>query len=465
MKLIATWGMLLTSLATGGCATRGALDIACTDLANYARPLPTPQIVADIHSDTRTEVSLASLALDGRAAPEDAAPDPMASSIAALALADQTGSKDLTAARGRPRAVLLLSGGGQWGAFGSGFLSQLKHRGGEHDVDFGVITGVSTGGLQSLFVAIDSPEAYDAMRKAYAPASERAVVERNSKVMAVVTGSLAGLRPLRRRIEDALCAGGGVETDCPLITALADSGRRVFIGFVKARTGQFVYADAVEIAKAGGAGASKAARRNAQQCLTGVALASAAMPVFFQQIRINHETYYDGGVRLSVFEDHAASSIDRGVAAERARLAATAASAQPPPPAVETPALYVVRNGPTVLLAPDGRPGDDGAADEHADALTNAFRAESIVVNQLEVGSIERLRLAHPNGDIWLVTADGYEASRPDAAAGCTKPKVTMFDPTFMQCLQRFGALKANRERPWTALSPLGRDPAATGAP
>lgn len=464
--------LFATSVLVSGCATRGSINITCAKFAPYV--LARSQLVADIQSDAVATISVDSDRIDAPptmptpAMPPETVPpktglETISASVSAMVLDDARRAQGVgPLAATKPRAILLLSGGGQWGAFGSGFLGELKRLGGDREVDFGVITGVSTGGLQSLFVAIDSPEAYEALRVAYSPKRENLIVNRNPKPLAIVTGSLAGLKPLRKKIEAALCAGGDLNTNCPLITSLAKSGRSVFIGFVKANTGEFMYADATAIAKTGDASASREARKNAQQCLTGIALASAAMPVFFQQVRINEETYYDGGVRLSVFEQNTVTGIDNGVKKARDELLAKGVPASLAASAITIPDLYVVRNGPTVLLGADGKPGKNNEADGSADALTAAFRAESIVVNQLEVGSIAQLRLAHPRGVIRLVTADGYGRARPGDPDGCEKPKGVMFDPHFMLCLQRFGRAKAGRQAPWIELSEL---PKASPAP
>jgi predicted acylesterase/phospholipase RssA len=444
-----------------GCATRGAIDISCDNFEAFRQPLKPSQLVLDIQHDAGGHpVAVASAPAHGPmgavvGGPMAALPsDPMARSMAKLMLAPLPAHPGpmgrAVGVTDKPRAVLLLSGGGQWGAFGAGLLQKLKELGGDKHVDFGVITGVSTGGVQSLFVAIDSPAAYKALAAAYSPEKESDVVDRNSKPLTIFTGSLAGLKPLRRRIEAALCTDGNSDHGCPLIDALANANRQVYIGFIKASTGEFIYADAVAIAKSGsGETVTAQQRRNAQQCLTGVALASAAMPVFYQQVKINHETYYDGGVRKSVFEARIAENLENGVQAVRK----TYANAVSPP-------LYVIRNGPTQLLDSSGKPGSDDTADHKGDALTAAFRAESIVVNELEIGSVAALRLSHPTGPIRLATADGYD-TWPDPKApvgdpGCKKPQDVMFDPEFMLCLQRLGRNKAERTAPlctWIDLS------------
>lgn len=459
-----------------GCATSGALNFKCDGFLSYVDPVPPSRIVREIQSDSVTRISIGQDASLG-ALPSPSQPSASSAGPVAPSLFSAVRNVALSAAaRGRTPgllpseepAILLLSGGGQWGAFGAGFLDTLR-REGKMPADFRVITGISTGGMQSLFLASypNYSDAYSSLITNYSPGDERQLVDRHSaKWMAGITGALAGLKPLRRTVETALCERGDPAAGCPMIDGIAKSGRSAFIGFVRADTGQLQYARASDIARLGTREATAEQRRNAQQCLTAVALASAAMPVFFQQVRINGVTYYDGGVRQSVFEADAAATIDEAVRAAKAdafRLNLKAAE-------VEAPPLYVMRNGPTQLLGPDAKPNSvDPDVDANADALTNAFRSEAIVVNQLEVGSIAALRLTHPTGTIKLVTADGFTGFQwkdPTGVSytGCPKPKDVMFDPRFMLCLQSFGQSKAERSEPWITISPLDLSPAPVPA-
>jgi predicted acylesterase/phospholipase RssA len=425
-RILACLGLCLLS----ACATSGAVELDCN---GFDRPtpaglelrhrLPPSKYEAEIHSDTGTDVE-----------PDSYLQPVLTRSFAARA------AKGFV--EGEGPAAMLLSGGGQWGAFGAGFLKKLDELDRTNPLeeprlpDFSVVTGVSTGGLQALFVALDSEEDYAKLSKHYLPASERDVVARHAMWQAAVRGSVAGLKPLRRRIEEGLCPAGP-EAGCPLIQKLARlENKQVLVGFVEAASGDFFYVDAVEIAKR-----YEDDHREAQQCLTAAALASAAMPVFFQQVRINDRTYYDGGVRQSVFDARLAAQVE---------MAAAALTGAPPA------SLYVIRNGPTHVLPATPVPGSRYMTkpDVKADALENATRAESIVVNQLEVGSIAALRLEHPYGKIRFVTADGYGNPRP-SGGGCHKLPEVMFDPDFMECLQYYGARKAERKEPWRRLSAI----------
>ena len=422
--LLALIGALL-----GGCATRGSINVSCrgfeTDLVGRLQP-------------SELEQAIHSRAAQGFV---DSSDDPLRQRLERSLIA--TGSPNGLAEAPPEPAILLLSGGGQWGAFGAGYLKRLRETG--RLPDFVVVTGVSTGALQSLFVAIGDDEAYTRLVGNYSPASEKAVVDRNAKALTVLTGSMAGLKPLRARIESALCKN--LSEPCMLDRLAALSGRKmVLIGFVNAKTGKFGFVDAVKIA-------ALPDRERARSCLTGAALASAAMPVFFQQVRVDGQTYYDGGVRQSVFEARVASDAGRAVRGQAAALGRL-------PHRVDAPQgylpLYVLRNGPTTLsVLPVDANGRSGA-DRSADALTAAERAEAIVVNEIEVGSIAELRLGHPTGTILMMSADGF-----DREGRCVKPKDVMFDPGFMACLRAYGRTVADGAgNPWISLPPLRNDPA-----
>ncbi|WP_109806363.1 patatin-like phospholipase family protein [Sphingosinithalassobacter portus] len=409
--------LMLASLS--GCA-RGALNIDCPSFETMRRDLPYSQLEREIHGETATPPA------------ENADQSELTERVEAT-LPSEAEMTDPTAPTPTP-ILLLLSGGGQWGAFGAGYLNELRLR---SDLpEFTVITGVSTGGLQSMFIAVATTEAYDGLLRAYDPTRESDVVDRDPTWQAAFRGSVAGLSPLRRRIEAALCPDALIddpESRCMLDGLRRLKGRKtVLIGFVNAETGRFQYVDAVDLAQL--------PRRQARTCLTGAALASAAMPVFFQQVRINGVAYYDGGVRSSVFEASVAHTA--ALVTERREILDALYNRIWRDREARLP-IYVVRNGPTTV-----QPDPD--VNRQSGALTAAMRAEGIVVNQLEIGSIAALRIEHPRGPLLLVTADGWDT------AGCVKPGGgAMFDKDFMNCLTRFGAAKARAPSPWISLSQL----------
>ena len=451
--------LLLPVLLLGACATRGPIVITdCPDFATYAVPLRGDILTAAIQRDSvPPKAGGAVEAATAAAGSADVPPDSDALDLLledALYRAETAGSAAFVVpAADCPGAdapapvpgMVLLSGGGQWGAFGAGYLKRLHECGKLPQSTF--ISGVSTGALQSLFLAGAShPKHADAMlarlAASYAPAREDLIVDRGPQWTAVITGSVAGMAPLRHRIEEALCPradGQPGQGDCDesgMLELLAnDATPPTLMGFIDAQTGEFRFVDIRTLAKLGG--------RTAQQCIVGAALASAAVPLFYQQVRVGERAYMDGGVRQSVFE---------ATIAERAALLAARRAAQSGGGAPAILPLYVVRNGPTIV-------DEDLDISGQADALHSALRAQGIMVNALEVGSIAALRLRFPEGPANLVTADGWDLGREPGVPACDKKlhdgrerSGQMFNPTFMKCLQRFGAAKADRQEPWITL-------------
>lgn len=64
--------------------------------------------------------------------------------------------------------VLLLSGGGQNGAFGAGFLRGWRARSDERMPTFDLVSGISTGALQSPYALLGTPAAIDTLTALYA---------------------------------------------------------------------------------------------------------------------------------------------------------------------------------------------------------------------------------------------------------------------------------------------------------
>lgn len=451
--------IILLGLLLGGCAFRGALKVDCANFASRVHPVPITPLERQIR---------------GRDWEPDAARDAEMAGLLAAPQLERLRSDEafLRASAGAGRPTLLLSGGGQWGAFGVGLMNQLIDDG--KFPDFAVVTGVSTGALQALFVGagMDRPGPEGAamraaLAEAYSPAREDDIVDRESnQALAALTGALANLGPLRRRFEERICpqiyapdTSAGRAGACAVRELRDNTSRRVFLGMIEANSGEFGFVDVQELLKPYGDTPKELSE--ATQCLAGAAIASAAVPVFYQQVRVDGRTYYDGGVRQSVFLTalvQAQRQADALVRQERLRLLGERGLSPPAElPAFEPPPLYVIRNGPTLLGPEEKRYMDyPTKLDTHADALNAAMRAEAIMVNQLEVGSVAALRLSLPGGTIYFTSADGWATytSRDNARCGPLKengPRGAMFIPAFMRCIMDYGKTRAIND-PWDEL-------------
>lgn len=449
--------IVLMGLSLGSCAFKGALKMDCANFSGFIHPIEMTPLERQIR------------ALDLETLPP--AERELANRLAAAELKRLEDPAFLAAAPLPERPVLLLSGGGQWGAFGVGLMNQLIEN--RQFPDFAVVTGVSTGALQSLFVGAgldrqdgEGKAIRDALAASYSPAKESDIVDRESiQALAALDGALANLKPLKRRFEQRICPAiydpkspAGQAGICIVKTLRDAKTRKVLLGMIEANSGEFGYVDVQELLAPYDDSPKQLAQ--ATQCLAGAALASAAVPVFYQQVRVDGKTYYDGGVRQSVFLASVADAqrlAGEIVRRKRAELLGRPVAAAPN----DGGEIYVIRNGPT-LLPPDQlvMPGYPAEIDRKADALRAAQRGQAIMVNQLEVSSIAGLRLSRPGGAIWFVSADGYRNYTPtyDSSITCgpikeaPENKNMMFVPAFMRCMMDYGRNRATGGEPWIDL-------------
>jgi hypothetical protein len=440
------FGLLPAAFMLSGCFHLGAKPMTFTGgemLAAHIETYDATPLICELQRDTGRNGcpkpadgkprpgEAGALALDGAPAPASADPiakaldnwrERRASLLSPQATSDQPGPP-----------VLMLSGGGSWGAFGAGYLTALDRR------DWAVVTGVSTGALQGLFVAAgDYPE----MVKAYSPEDGREIVKSHGLLGLLFKGSEFDLAPLRGKVLGYLLPADGAES--PLLRMLRPDAPDLSVAMVEARSGDLKVVHVTQMVRAALGRAEQrtpAELRRVAECVTGVVLASSAIPVRLTPVQIDGRTYVDGGVRSSVFD----AEVGR-------KLALYAANH----PSIPQPNLYVVRNGPTVVF-PDAddpkRPGT-AAVDVRPDVLRVGLRGYSTIVNQNELMSIASLRLKYPTGPIHVATADGFDAPMNPNAKGCQR-QPEMFNPKFMGCLVEWGKYKARSGPGWIELREL----------
>ncbi|MEM6493226.1 MAG: hypothetical protein AAF650_02490 [Pseudomonadota bacterium] len=566
--------LLAASVAVSGCAsTRGGQDIACPAFGQFAIAPRPSAFVADIQryaiedrgSNPASGVGLETLG--GPAQPasvsvgdlveEAAFPDGMdldalrregerlqreyeakraasggvgLESLGAAGAGESAGENEIIVTSSLPRGnALLLSGGGQWGAFGAGLFvglacTQTEGLNADRNVmpcvtitrdeagqeiartlnagaldfaridamDIGLITGVSTGGLQSLLlmVVLDKTQPKDTRVQAlqrliteYAPPSQSAVVDYDGYGAVLFQGSVAGTDALRGTVNRVLREeytflveddeGDLSPSRHRLVDQIALSPIKTVVGVVEGADGQFKAVNMKEMVTELQADTGPA--NEAVDCVMATTLASSAMPVFHQQLRVQRElepgeepietplkdvTLFDGGVRRSVFISDFGKVYRRPFATIAREMTRPAYDALLGSDSLAK--IYVLRNGPTTATLQENVNAVDSAVNQ-------AFRAYSLLVNELEVNSIAALRLANPFGPIDVTTADGSEdeelspkALPGTARIGCEKIE-EMFSPTFMRCLQNFGARRGmgleldgqSRPQPIPAFWPL----------
>ena len=483
MRLRTTF-LIAALLLLGACAGK-PLRITCSGFADRLVPLPGGAVIDDIQSDqgwhgTGNEViGMTDAALVDYMKEQYLARNswlkPQLDNLRSAAR-QQRGPQ--ATAISQPffswtsRPILLLSGGGQWGAFGASYLKEVHARTPSGLPDFRVVTGVSTGAMQSLFFGNwhnpeSRAEALNEMYKAYDIDDESEIVKRGGLPALVSRGAMAQLGPLHERIIERICPKGAKE--CPVIKAFqtkpADSARAdggattnyVLVGMVDAESGDFKYVSLNALVDDQFVPGDADWQHRAAECLAGAVLASSAMPAYYQQVQVGDEkagyhTYIDGGARASVFQALISRAFSPAVLVQAIQAAEPALSAKAAISATTDAGgpIYVIRNGPTSVVANE-------PTDKAWSGLTALQRAYAIMVNQSEVNSVAVIRLVQPKGELWLATADGY-ASFKNGKTRCEKAnKDAMFEPNFMKCLFALGKEKAAIVRdnggPWISVS------------
>lgn len=196
----------------------------------------------------------------------------------------------------KPMNVLVLSGGGQYGAFGAGVLNGLAARPDQPDLSFDIVTGISTGSLQATFAFL-GPEFYGLIEEAYTGVTQKDIIRKRNLLSLPCAASLMDASPLRARIERYITM--------EVLNRVADayeSGRQLYVGTVNLDTGEFVTWNLGQIAS----------KRTAEalRLYHDILMAATAIPVVFPPVFVSQETasgvvsrtlHADGGIREIVF--------------------------------------------------------------------------------------------------------------------------------------------------------------------
>lgn len=215
--------------------------------------------------------------------------------------------------RGHPLNVLTISGGGQNGAFGAGFLKGWRENGTRPEFD--IVTGVSTGALLATHAFLGTP-ADDAVLEDIYTKIDRDDVYRSKGLLAVVMGanSLMDTTPLSALIDKYI-----TPEVLQRVAASYDDNRRLWVGTTNIDYEQTWLWNMTLIARQGGPAALELYRK--------VLLASASFPIVFPPVEINGHLFADGAARANIVVTGVAG-VDR-----------------PKPPQYGPGNIYVISNG------------------------------------------------------------------------------------------------------------------------
>ena len=218
--------------------------------------------------------------------------------------------RSLERERGRALNLLSLSGGGQNGAFGAGFLSGWRESG--HRPEFDIVGGVSTGALLATHALLGT-EADDAKLEEMYTQVTKDDIYKGRSFFSILSGtdSLRDTAPLQALIAKYITA----ET-LERVAAAYDEGRLLVVGTTNVDYGQTWVWNMSLIAKA--------QRLNLYR---KVLLASASFPVVFPPVEIDGHLFVDGAARSNVV------------------VAGMGGAERPAPPLHGPGNLYLIANG------------------------------------------------------------------------------------------------------------------------
>jgi predicted acylesterase/phospholipase RssA len=360
---------------------------------------------------------------DGAMCPAPSQKDVLAPAYGASIASAMQGKWDIPAGRTREHVdILVLSGGGAWGAYGAGFLNGWSARdaslGGARP-QFDVVTGVSTGAIIAPF-ALLGPD-YDATLKlAYRGVASEDLFERRSILGLPFWNSFNDPKPIEQGLYNTL-------TD-PAIAGLAKAyaqRRSLWAGAVNFDSGGFTEFNLTALAQ-------DLPADKARQAIVTRMMAASAIPGYFPPRFIDGCMYMDGGVRENLFVSQIGGAIDAAIGSWRARKDAVVD-------------IYAIVNGP---MAPRRHLTDNTLVDV-------GIRGFELAADQIQIASLREVYdYAHANGfNLYWTSADDVIApDAPNDGQRCKAPTTTtdQFDAAFTACLFDAGQNKAQTSAtPW----------------
>ncbi|TXH37899.1 MAG: hypothetical protein E6Q98_06155 [Rhodospirillaceae bacterium] len=211
--------------------------------------------------------------------------------------------------RGHALNLLSLSGGGQNGAFGAGFLIGWRESGKRPQFD--VVGGVSTGALLATHAFLGTPADDATLEEMYTKVTSADIYQDRGIFSLLSADSLKDTAPLRAMIAKYVTAD-----TLKRVAAAYDQNRMLFVGTTNIDYGQTWVWNMTMIAKAG-----------KLQLYRDVLLASASFPIVFPPVEIDGHLFVDGAARSNL--------VIPGMGGTR----------RPNPPLYGPGSLYLINNG------------------------------------------------------------------------------------------------------------------------
>jgi len=180
--------------------------------------------------------------------------------------------------------VLVLSGGGAYGAWGAGVLDGWRDATSPRP-PFDIVTGISTGALLATFAFLGTPDDDDAMRRAFTTTTNDDVYRKKFLLAALFSDSLYSTAPFEELLERYL-----PDETLGRVAEAGRQGRRLYVGTVDLDEGTLAIWNMTELAAAG-----------QFDLYRRVIRAAAAIPVLFPPVMLDGKMHVDGGARSQLF--------------------------------------------------------------------------------------------------------------------------------------------------------------------
>jgi hypothetical protein len=218
-------------------------------------------------------------------------------------------ARTLERKHGHALNLLSISGGGQNGAFGAGFLIGWRESGLRPEFDF--VGGVSTGSLLATHALLGTPADDAILEKMYTEVTDKDIYNKRSLFGILSSDSLRDTTPLQALIAKYITA----ET-LQRVAAAFDDNRLLLVGTTNLDYGQTWVWNMSLLAKHG-----------KLDLYRKVLLASASFPIIFPPVEIDGHLFVDGAARSNLI------------------VIGMAGSERPAPPLYGPGNLYLISNG------------------------------------------------------------------------------------------------------------------------
>lgn len=222
--------------------------------------------------------------------------------------------------------ILALSGGGSYGAWGAGVLEGW----GENPVfarpgSFDLVTGISTGALQSTFVFLGQEDDYRRLSEAYLSVDDDSIFEERSLSCAIISNSLRDQAPLRETLKVWI-------DDATIDRVAAEAGdRKLYVATVDLDCGQLTIWDMVGVAASGNYDGYRE-----------ILVAASSIPILTEPVELDGHLHVDAGVREQIFLKDILLPICQ---ASATRMEAEAGAGVAPAEQCLPPRLHLLVNG------------------------------------------------------------------------------------------------------------------------